>query len=118
MLPDLRLVCVLEAVRQVMLSSGVILMQVYCYEDSKLLKLFSNVVRILYDADIVGEDTIKFWYKKGSHPKVRNCKMYFVASRAWLACRATETFMLNGTKGDTDIGQLCFKASSETCNSL
>lgn len=46
--------------------------QVYCYEDSKLLKLFSNVVRILYDADIVGEDTIKFWYKKGSHPKGRN----------------------------------------------
>ena len=44
--------------------------QVYCYEDSKLLKLFSHVVRILYDNDIVGEDTIKFWYKKGSHPKV------------------------------------------------
>lgn len=43
----------------------------YCYEDSKLLKLFSHVVRILYDCDIVGEDTIKFWYKKGSHPKVR-----------------------------------------------
>lgn len=54
----------------VLLSSMVCLMQVYCYEDSKLLKLFSNVVRILYDADIVGEDTIKFWYKKGSHPKV------------------------------------------------
>lgn len=46
--------------------------QVYCYEDSKLLKLFSHVVRILYDNDIVGEDTIKFWYKKGSHPKGRN----------------------------------------------
>jgi eIF4-gamma/eIF5/eIF2-epsilon len=44
--------------------------QVYCYEDPKLLKLFSAVIRILYDADILDEDTIKFWYKKGSHPKV------------------------------------------------
>ena len=47
-------------------------LQVYCYEDSKLLKLFSNTVRILYDADVLGEDTILFWYKKGSHPKGRN----------------------------------------------
>lgn len=46
-------------------------LQVYCYEDPKLLKLFSAVIRILYDADILDEDTIKFWYKKGSHPKVR-----------------------------------------------
>lgn len=46
--------------------------QVYCYEDPKLLKLFSNVIRILYDNDILGEDTIKHWYKKGSHPKGRN----------------------------------------------
>ena len=48
-----------------------LLPQVYCYEDPKLLKLFSAVIRILYDADILDEDTIKFWYKKGSHPKVR-----------------------------------------------
>ena len=46
-------------------------MQVYCYEDPKLLKLFSAVIRILYDADVLDEDTIKFWYKKGSHPKAR-----------------------------------------------
>ena len=47
-------------------------MQVYCYEDSKLLKLFSDVVRVLYDNDVIGEDTILWWYKKGSHPKGRN----------------------------------------------
>ena len=45
--------------------------QVYCYEDSKLLKLFATVVRILYDFDVLGEDTIKLWYKKGTQPKVR-----------------------------------------------
>ncbi|KAK9823766.1 hypothetical protein WJX72_005350 [[Myrmecia] bisecta] len=45
--------------------------QVACYEDSKLLKLFSDIVRILYDNDILAEDTIKWWYTKGSHPKGR-----------------------------------------------
>lgn len=27
---------------------------------------------MLYDAEIVGEDTIQHWYKKGSHQKGRN----------------------------------------------
>ena len=45
--------------------------QVFCYEDSKLLKLFSDVVRVLYDNEIIAEDTILWWYKKGSHPKGR-----------------------------------------------
>ena len=62
--------------------------QVYCYEDPKLLKLFSAVIRILYDADILDEDTIKFWYKKGSHPKVRTscCISILLATRIrWLS---------------------------------
>lgn len=46
--------------------------QVQCYEDNRLLKIFSDIVRLLYDADIVGEDTVLHWYKKGSHPKGRN----------------------------------------------
>jgi len=46
-------------------------MQVFCYEDSKLLKLFSDIVRSLYDNDIIAEDTILRWYHKGSHPKGR-----------------------------------------------
>ena len=53
-------------------------LQVYCYEDSKLLKLFSQILRILYDADVLGEDTILFWYKKGSHPKGRNVFLHDV----------------------------------------
>lgn len=46
--------------------------QVYCYEDNRLLKQFSEIVRVLYECDIVGEDTVMHWYKKGSHPKGRN----------------------------------------------
>ncbi|KAJ9522813.1 hypothetical protein QJQ45_019789 [Haematococcus lacustris] len=55
------------------LELGLLLVvQVQCYEDNRLLKLFSDIVRVLYDADIVGEDAIFHWYKKGSHPKGRN----------------------------------------------
>jgi hypothetical protein len=35
--------------------------QVYCYEDNRLLKLFKDIVRLLYNAEIVGEDTILHW---------------------------------------------------------
>lgn len=38
--------------------------QVCCYEDSKLLKLFTDIVRMLYDNDILAEDTIKWWARK------------------------------------------------------
>ncbi len=44
----------------------------YCYEDSKLLKLFSDILRILYNNEVVGEDTIMWCYKKGSSPKGRS----------------------------------------------
>ncbi|KAJ9522975.1 hypothetical protein QJQ45_023784, partial [Haematococcus lacustris] len=41
------------------LELGLLLVvQVQCYEDNRLLKLFSDIVRVLYDADIVGEDAI------------------------------------------------------------
>jgi hypothetical protein len=47
-------------------------LQVLCYEDNRLLKLFSDIVKLMYNGDLVGEDTIQHWYKKGSHPKGRN----------------------------------------------
>ncbi len=46
--------------------------QVLCYEDNRLLKLFSDLAKLLYNAELVGEDTIQHWFKKGSHPKGRN----------------------------------------------
>ena len=46
-----------------MLHSGAGI-QVCCYEDSKLLKLFTDIVRMLYDNDILAEDTILWWAKK------------------------------------------------------
>ena len=46
--------------------------QVTCYEDSRLLKLFADIIKILYDVDVLEEDTIRHWYTKGSNPKGRN----------------------------------------------
>lgn len=46
--------------------------QTTCYEDSRLLKLFADIIKVLYDVDVLGEDTIKHWYAKGSNPKGRN----------------------------------------------
>lgn len=46
--------------------------QVTCYEESRLLKLFKDIVKVLYDADVVGEPAIRYWYTKGSTPKGRN----------------------------------------------
>lgn len=45
--------------------------QVYCYEDTRVLKCFTDIIKMLYQADIVEEDTIMHWYKKGSHTKGR-----------------------------------------------
>mmetsp|Transcript_181 Transcript_181/g.463 ORF Transcript_181/g.463 Transcript_181/m.463 type:complete len:420 (+) Transcript_181:190-1449(+) len=46
--------------------------QVDCYEDSHKLKLFSDIIRLLYDCDVIAEDTIHYWNKKGSSSKGRN----------------------------------------------
>ncbi|KAK9141134.1 hypothetical protein Scep_010815 [Stephania cephalantha] len=45
--------------------------QVQCYEDAKLLKLFPKVVQSLYEQDVLTEDTILLWFRKGTNPKGR-----------------------------------------------
>lgn len=45
--------------------------QVYCYEDNKLMKTFPDIVRLLYDQDVLDEATVLFWHKRGSSPKGR-----------------------------------------------
>jgi len=46
-------------------------LQSTCYEDMALLKAFPELVRHLYDKDVLSEETILGWYKKGSNPKGR-----------------------------------------------
>ena len=45
--------------------------QMQCYEDAKLMKLFPEIVRSLYDQDVLAEDTILHWFRKGANPKGR-----------------------------------------------
>ncbi|KAJ6808073.1 basic leucine zipper and W2 domain-containing protein 2-like [Iris pallida] len=45
--------------------------QIQCYEDAKLMKLFPEIVRSLYDQDVLAEDTVLLWYRKGANPKGR-----------------------------------------------
>ncbi|RAL41950.1 unnamed protein product [Cuscuta campestris] len=45
--------------------------QVHCYEDAKLMKLFPEIIRSLYDQDVLAEDTILHWFRKGTNPKGR-----------------------------------------------
>ncbi|CAI7831110.1 unnamed protein product [Closterium sp. NIES-54] len=45
--------------------------QLQCYEDAKIQRLFPEFVRTLYDCDVLAEDTIMLWFRKGSNPKGR-----------------------------------------------
>jgi hypothetical protein len=45
--------------------------QIHCYEDAKLMKLFPEIVRALYDQDVLAEDTVLIWFRKGTNPKGR-----------------------------------------------
>ncbi|KAJ0014568.1 hypothetical protein Pint_21269 [Pistacia integerrima] len=45
--------------------------QMQCYEDAKLMKLFPEIIRSLYDQDVLAEDTVLYWFRKGTNPKGR-----------------------------------------------
>ncbi|KAJ1375187.1 W2 domain [Sesbania bispinosa] len=45
--------------------------QMQCYEDAKLMKLFPEIIRSLYDQDVLAEDTILHWFRKGTNTKGR-----------------------------------------------
>jgi hypothetical protein len=36
------------------------------------VQIFVDLVKHLYQTDIIAEDTINYWYKKGSVPRGRN----------------------------------------------
>ncbi|RYR60940.1 hypothetical protein Ahy_A04g018028 isoform C [Arachis hypogaea] len=43
--------------------------QMQCYEDAKLMKLFPEIIRSLYEQDVLAEDTILHWFRKGTNTK-------------------------------------------------
>ncbi|GES75542.1 ARM repeat-containing protein [Rhizophagus clarus] len=42
--------------------------QIYCHEDTRLMRHFRLIVKILYEKDVVSENAIFYWYEKGAKP--------------------------------------------------
>jgi len=40
--------------------------QVYCYEDTRVMKAFPQLLKILYNKDCVSDQAIIYWYQKGA----------------------------------------------------
>jgi len=45
--------------------------QQQCYEDVKIQRAFPEMVRALYDSDVLAEDTIMLWFQRGTNTKGR-----------------------------------------------
>ncbi|KAI0268643.1 eIF4-gamma/eIF5/eIF2-epsilon-domain-containing protein [Gloeopeniophorella convolvens] len=45
--------------------------QVYCYEDTRIMKAFPQILKVLYNKDCVSDQAIIYWYQKGSKPQGR-----------------------------------------------
>ncbi|KZS98189.1 ARM repeat-containing protein [Sistotremastrum niveocremeum HHB9708] len=45
--------------------------QVHCYEDTRVIKTFPQILKVLYQKDCVSEQAIIYWAQKGSKPQGR-----------------------------------------------
>ncbi|CDO75405.1 hypothetical protein BN946_scf184855.g8 [Trametes cinnabarina] len=45
--------------------------QVYCYEDTRIIKAFPQILKILYNQDCISDQAIIYWHQKGSKPQGR-----------------------------------------------
>jgi len=50
-------------------------MQVYCYQDTRILKAFPQLLKVLYNADCISDQAIIYWHQKGAKP---NGKQHFL----------------------------------------
>nr|ODN99837.1 hypothetical protein L204_02277 [Cryptococcus depauperatus CBS 7855] len=42
--------------------------QVYCYTDTRIIKSFPQILKVLYNADVVSDQAIIYWHSKGAKP--------------------------------------------------
>lgn len=40
--------------------------QVYCYQDTRILKAFPQLLKVLYNADCISDQAIIYWFQKGA----------------------------------------------------
>lgn len=43
--------------------------QVYCYADTRLMKSFPQLLKVLYNSDCVSDQAIIYWHAKGAKPQ-------------------------------------------------
>lgn len=46
-------------------------MQIHCYEDTRIMKAFPQILKVLYNKDCISDQAIIYWYQKGSKPQGR-----------------------------------------------
>jgi len=57
------------------------IVQVYCYEDTKIIKTFPHILKTLYNEDCVSDTAIIYWHQKGAKPQG---KQHFLTATASL----------------------------------
>ncbi|KZV73284.1 eukaryotic translation initiation factor 5C [Peniophora sp. CONT] len=45
--------------------------QVYCYEDTRIMRAFPQILKVLYNKDCISDQAIIYWHSKGSKPQGR-----------------------------------------------
>ncbi|KAI9571111.1 hypothetical protein HD554DRAFT_249662 [Boletus coccyginus] len=45
--------------------------QVHCYEDTRIMRTFPQILKVLYNKDCISDQAIIYWYQKGSKPQGR-----------------------------------------------
>jgi len=45
--------------------------QVYCYEDTRIIKAFPQILKVLFNKDCISDQAIIYWYQKGSKAQGR-----------------------------------------------
>ncbi|EJD37513.1 ARM repeat-containing protein [Auricularia subglabra TFB-10046 SS5] len=51
--------------------------QLYCYEDRRIMKAFPQILKVLYNTDCISDQAIIYWYQKGAKPQG---KQHFLAA--------------------------------------
>ncbi|KAG9316725.1 armadillo-type protein [Chiua virens] len=51
--------------------------QVHCYEDTRIMKAFPQVLKVLYNKDCISDQAIIYWHQKGAKPQG---KQFFLKS--------------------------------------
>lgn len=62
--------------------------QVYCYTDTRVMKAFAAIVKVLYNADVVSDQAIIYWHQKGAKPQGK--QHFLKATEALVNVSATE----------------------------